>query len=227
MKCFPMFKLSTWNIRGLNELSKQKEVRNLFLSNGCSVCRVIETKVLAKNLAKVGSSVFGSWSWVSNNAACLGRTRIIVGWNQNEVNVNVVHQTNQVIHYLIDHHSCKKKLYCSFVYASNNDSERKCLWRDLCLHNSMVAGHSWLIIGDFNVSLNPEDSSHGSSSVTGPMQDFRTCVEEIEMEDINHSGCQFTWTQKIYAKEGQKGGDDVDRVMGNGEFFGKFPTAHA
>ena len=38
-------------------------------------------------------------------------------------------------------------------------------------------------MGDFNVD--PGDSSRGSSMVTRGMKDFRDCVNELELEDIN------------------------------------------
>lgn len=49
----PMFKLACWNIRGLNEAPKQKEVKNLIMESGCSICAIVETKVLTKNLDKM------------------------------------------------------------------------------------------------------------------------------------------------------------------------------
>ncbi|GJY25396.1 hypothetical protein Tco_0400122 [Tanacetum coccineum] len=57
------------------------------------------------------------------------------------------------------------------------------------------------------------------------MLEFKDCVSNIEVMDINSSGLHFTWNQK------PKGGGGIlrklDRIMGNLEFLDAFPGAHA
>ncbi|GJW09450.1 aspartic peptidase [Tanacetum coccineum] len=88
----------------------------------------------------------------------------------------------------------------------NKVSERRVLWSELGLHKQVVRGCPWILLGDFNVTLNLEDSHSGSY-------------------DINSSGLHFTWNQK------PKGGGGIlrklDRIMGNLEFLDAFLGAHA
>nr|GEZ63726.1 hypothetical protein [Tanacetum cinerariifolium] len=42
--------------------------------------------------------VFNHWDWTSNGVWCNKGTRIIMGWNHNDVDVVVIHQDDQVIH---------------------------------------------------------------------------------------------------------------------------------
>lgn len=74
-----MFSLAAWNIRGLNQNLKQKEVQEVVAANNLSICAVLETHVLNPKLQSICSYVFGSWNWMSNNQSGSRGTRIIVG----------------------------------------------------------------------------------------------------------------------------------------------------
>ena len=51
-------------------------------------------------------------------------------------------------------------------------------------------------MGDFNAALNIEDTFFGSSDINIAMREFRECVQNIEVVDVNSSGLHFTWNQK-------------------------------
>ncbi|GJV00076.1 protein LAZ1 [Tanacetum coccineum] len=89
----------------------------------------------------------------------------------------------------------------------------------------MVRDKPWVLIGDFNVALNMEDSFAGSSKLNNAMYDFKECVEKIEVLDVNSSGLHYTWNQK------PKGGGGIlkklDRIMANIEFVDTFPGSFA
>lgn len=57
-----MLKLGSWNIRGLNSLIKQREVKYFIRSNSLSFYAVLETHVVASKIDLVASTLFGSWS---------------------------------------------------------------------------------------------------------------------------------------------------------------------
>ncbi|GKE81574.1 putative reverse transcriptase domain-containing protein, partial [Tanacetum coccineum] len=69
----------------------------------------------------------------------------------------------------------------------------------------------WVILGDFNACLDPFERSSGCSKITTAMSDFRECVADIEVEDIDMNGLKFTWNKK----PGKVGGllNKLDRVM--------------
>ncbi|GJU75164.1 RNA-directed DNA polymerase, eukaryota, reverse transcriptase zinc-binding domain protein [Tanacetum coccineum] len=89
----------------------------------------------------------------------------------------------------------------------------------------VVQNSPWVLMGDFNVALNMEDVSSGSSMLNSPMSDFKDCVANIEVLDVNCSGLHYTWNQK------PKGSHVIlkklDRIMGNLGFVDKFLGAHA
>ncbi|KAK1414733.1 hypothetical protein QVD17_30484 [Tagetes erecta] len=70
--------------------------------------------------------------------------------------------------------------------------------------------------------LNRRDDSEGAST---PVKEFRECVNNIEVIDINSTGLQYTWTQK--PKRGIGILKKIDRVMGNLNFVDLFPYTSA
>lgn len=151
------------------------------------------------------NKVFRVWNLVLNNMMCVWRTWIIIGWNPSVVNVEVVEQTNQVVHCHVTHLLNHKRFLCSFFYASNNYIQRIKLWESIVCHKFWVNDRSWVIVGDFNVSLNPCDKHPGSSVVNREMSEFRECLNKGELEDMNQTELKFTWVQKLLASEPFKG----------------------
>lgn len=63
-----MIKIGTWNIRGLNNPLKQKEVRSVIFANKFSLMGVVETKVQDTNLQTTMDLCFPKdWKAVHNN----------------------------------------------------------------------------------------------------------------------------------------------------------------
>ncbi|GKE32773.1 hypothetical protein Tco_1452095 [Tanacetum coccineum] len=220
-----MFSLAAWNIRGLIRAPKQSEVRQVVNENNLSLCAILESHVDISTLSKICSKVFRSWDWTSNGRLCDTGCRIIIGWNMDVIDLVVLSQSSQVMHVQVRHKAMDKVLYCLFIYASNNPIARRELWADLAVHKQAVHGMSWVLMGDFNVALNLEDSHSGSSQMSSAMIDFKDCVSAIDIMDINCTGLHYTWNQK--PKSGSGILKKLDRVMGNLEFVDAFPGAHA
>ncbi|GJZ77263.1 hypothetical protein Tco_0641935 [Tanacetum coccineum] len=111
--------------------------------------------------------------------------------NKDVVDVMVIAQMAQVLHVKIKNKADNKVLFCSFVYASNSTIERHILWADLGLHKLVTRNMPWVLMGDFTVALNMEDVNSGSSVLSSPMCEFKDCVANIEVLDINRSYAVF------------------------------------
>ncbi|GJU76434.1 RNA-directed DNA polymerase, eukaryota, reverse transcriptase zinc-binding domain protein [Tanacetum coccineum] len=84
-------------------------------------------------------------------------------------------------------------------------------------------------MGNMNVTLDPNEHTAGGYSMTKDMQDFKDCVNSIEVEDIASSGLFYTWTKNLKkTKQGDNSGilKKLDRVMRNEAFVGEYPFAH-
>ncbi|XP_071695286.1 uncharacterized protein [Rutidosis leptorrhynchoides] len=175
-------------------------------------------------LSDICNSVFPSWNSISNNNVCASGTRIIVGWNPSEVRLMIVAMTDQVINCVVKTVEDKCECFLSFVYADNYYIKRRQLWNCLQYHNASIGRKPWSILGDFNVSLDIEESIASSSSCTLAMREFWECVKSINMADVNHSGFCYTWNQRPNSSSGIL--KKIDRVMVNDIFINSFTNAY-
>ncbi|GJR20092.1 hypothetical protein Tco_0968619 [Tanacetum coccineum] len=71
---------------------------------------------------------------VSHVSWCSKGTRIILGWNSNNVDINVVSQDDQAMHARVWIKADKKEVFCLFIYAHNRYSQHRALWENLGKH---------------------------------------------------------------------------------------------
>ncbi|KAJ0044739.1 hypothetical protein Pint_05274 [Pistacia integerrima] len=144
------------------------------------------------------------------------------GWNPSVLKVSLKGMTDQVIHALVEMINGGHAFHCSFIYATNNYLERRDLWAELGRFKSGIGDTSWMLLGDFNVTLSSDDSLGGLSTITRGMMEFRNCMEELEIEDVNSRGIFFTWIGKPHEDNGVL--KKLDRVMGNSSLLANFPS---
>ncbi|GKF65143.1 RNA-directed DNA polymerase, eukaryota, reverse transcriptase zinc-binding domain protein, partial [Tanacetum coccineum] len=149
------FKIASWNIRGISNELRQKEVM----------------KFIADDKLQPPTSC-----------------RIMIGWNANVVNVMLVHGSSQDMLCKIEDVQGKVKLFVDFDYASNSIPERRKLLSNLQISKRIVNNNSWIIIGDFNVTINPNEKSTGASVMTREMGEFCDAIQSLEIDDICSSG---------------------------------------
>ncbi|GJX20776.1 RNA-directed DNA polymerase, eukaryota, reverse transcriptase zinc-binding domain protein, partial [Tanacetum coccineum] len=199
---FPMIKLFSWNIKGLNNSPNQKQLIDLLHEGNYSIYALLETKVKKKNLNRVCSNVIGNWHWVSNNDVCVNGTGIIIGWDSQSVRVMVLSQTSQLMNLFVETMNGQQSFFCSFVYAHIRSSGRK------SLEGPCVA------------------QSAGSSSITSSMIDFRECLAKIGVDDLVRSGLRLTWN-KSPGRTTDGLLKKLDQVLSNFGFVEKFSNANA
>nr|GFA99512.1 RNA-directed DNA polymerase, eukaryota, reverse transcriptase zinc-binding domain protein [Tanacetum cinerariifolium] len=108
--------------------------------------------------------------------------------DRSEANIKVLNKTNQSIFCLVSAEQNNVKCFYTFVYAENDGSDIKELWKSLELDRRFDNGKPWCILGDMNVTLSTSEHSSGSSSVTIDMVKFNECINKIEVEDKCSSG---------------------------------------
>lgn len=217
-------KIMAWNVRGLNNIPNQDQVLQFIRDGNFSICCLLETHVYKGKLNKVGNKMYGQWDWISNNASCDGGTRIMLGWDPNSVKIMLLDQHAQALHCYIEPVNGQKGFHCSFVYGHHRMVPRRQLWKTLKMHKKVVKDAPWLLMGDFNATLDPKEHSAGPSNITTSMSEFLECVSDIEVDDIGWSGLRYTWNQAPGRTDGIL--KKLDRVMGNAEFMANLPSAH-
>ncbi|PWA38075.1 RNA-directed DNA polymerase, eukaryota, Reverse transcriptase zinc-binding domain protein [Artemisia annua] len=99
----------------MNQSPKQNEVRQVIVENQLSICATLESHVSNSRLQELCMRVFKGWDWTSNGSFCSSGSRIILGWNVEAVDLNVIAMTDQVVHTFNRFKADKKELFCSFV----------------------------------------------------------------------------------------------------------------
>nr|GEW67837.1 hypothetical protein [Tanacetum cinerariifolium] len=117
----------------------------------------------------------------------IGMCAVVETQDSNVIGADLISQSDQVMHFTLNFVHDHRKQFVSFVYAHNLERDRKPLWENLKDHNKVVNGGSWVILGDFNAMLNSEDCCNSFSVRDKDMDDFRRCLEALDLEDIaNH-----------------------------------------
>ena len=109
------FNIGVWNIRGLNTVEKQIEVKNLISREKLKVCAILETRLRSKKLQNTCDKVFQGWEWTSNMMCCTKGCRIALGWDDNEVSIQVLNKSSQSIFYVISADQYNIKCFYTFV----------------------------------------------------------------------------------------------------------------
>ncbi|GJY80757.1 hypothetical protein Tco_0493508 [Tanacetum coccineum] len=122
------------------------------------------------NILNTEASTPAYKKWISNGSICSKGSRIILGWNDDIVDVMIMAQTNQVMHVQINIRADNKALFYSFIYADNYYVDRRALWNILTAHSLYDADKPWAL---------------------------RECVQKMEVVDVNAIGLYFTWNQKM------------------------------
>lgn len=212
-----MVSIASWNIRGLNSLIKQTEVKNLLQENKITVLGLLETKVKAVNCDRVMRNI-SDWRWISNhNSSYNGRVMVL--WDSRKIELKEVQQGEQYIHCFLTVSDTGQRFYCTFLYACNTDRERGCLWQALY----SIAGQMnspWVVLGDFNTCPRYDERWMGGVTVQMDTTELETVITECDLADLRYSGVFLTWCNKregderMYAK--------LDRILVNGQWIQEY-----
>ncbi|KAK4721168.1 hypothetical protein R3W88_011401 [Solanum pinnatisectum] len=123
---------------------------------------------------------------------------------------------NQLIHCRIEEIGTDVNCYLSLVYGYNTGDKRKELWvnlKDLTIRMTVP----WLICGDFNAFLYPEDRLYGNPVQPTEIADFSNCLHDLSLNELSWKGEYYTWTNR------QKGSNRIcnriDMALGNFEWM--------
>ncbi|GJU74803.1 RNA-directed DNA polymerase, eukaryota, reverse transcriptase zinc-binding domain protein [Tanacetum coccineum] len=134
--------------------------------------------------------------------ACNRGCRIMIGWDSDKIQCTVIHASDQAVLCLVEVISTKEKLLCTFIYAENDGRLKRKLWADLNVYKSICSSNPWVMMGDLN--------------------DY---VNAIKVEDVCSTRLHYTWTKSLL-NPNTSVLKNIDRVMGNEDFFEAHSMAH-
>ena len=217
-------KIASWNVRGLNGEDRQRVVNKWLRNLGYSVVALLETHVQDENYLEVVQKVSQGRRF-ENNYSEVNGGRIFILWDP-LISVITYWKSEQMIVCGIFDPRSGKSCTVAFVYAHNTEIQRRDLWADLVRISShpLVVTSPFLVMGDFNQILTA-DEHFSLVNYTLPvrgMADFRDCLEESNLSDLEIRGVFFSWSNKrpedlIIRK--------LDRALGNERWRELFPEA--
>ncbi|KAF9663050.1 hypothetical protein SADUNF_Sadunf18G0117900 [Salix dunnii] len=145
---------------------------------------LLETKVSQNNLPLVESKLnLQGWKFLSNifdENPC----RIFVGWNSQYFNLSLVHSTAQWVTCEAVFLTTGETLVVTFVYGSNTPAGRKPLWDYIVNAGHLFSSRPWLILGDFNAVMQPEQRSGGDSRWHNYHEDFCMATHQAQITSL-------------------------------------------
>lgn len=114
--------------------------------------------------------------------------------------------TNHVFHFTV-------------VYGFNTLAERKPLWKDLI--SFADPGTPWLVFGDFNAVLSPDDRYNGAAISDYEVRDFADCLLDAGLAELTSKGHFYSWSSK--GQGSKRVSSRIDRCFANGLWFSAFP----
>ena len=179
---------------GLNDPSKQREVKKLIRDQTADLVYLVETKVRDRNGLQIKEALFPNWGFLNNyDNHELGR--IWVCWNTNIFHVLMVLKADQVIHWEVVFLSNSAKWEVPFVYGAYCGFKRQELWQAISGLQWRTRDRSWVVLGDFNVV---KDSSErfGGLGHPGFEAEFANWMGVQGLFDHPYIGVLFSWNNK-------------------------------
>ena len=185
-------KLISWNVRGLNEVDKRLQIRNLLLSWKADIVCLQETKLewITRGIVRsIWSCPYVDWLYLGSDGASGG---ILLIWNS-----RVVEKVEEAVgHFSV---SCKfKNVGDQFewaftgVYGPNLNNRRRLMWEEL---TGLISWWDlpWCLGGDFNIIRFPSERL-GAASFSKAMYRFSDFVSLHGLMDIHMEGGLYTWS---------------------------------
>ncbi|XP_070020740.1 uncharacterized protein [Nicotiana sylvestris] len=132
-------------------------------------------------------------------------------WNPNKLDFKLISMTNQVIHGAVKSSNIPVEFYFSAIYGQYTMEDRRSLWLHLRDIANGIQG-PWLVMGDFNTILRPEDRVNGNVVTDAEARDFNDFIVDTGMGELKTVGRNFTWTNShIFSR--------IDWAIGNAEWM--------
>ncbi|KAF5474951.1 hypothetical protein F2P56_006803 [Juglans regia] len=199
-----------WNIRGIG--TSKKRLRSLV--------RVHKPSVLFLAEPFRDNSHLSYWRNYFSFSECLSNAdkegKIWCFWIAG-LRVEVMGGSNQFISLMIN-----STVLISVVYAKCRYLERRVLWEDLLVFNTLQLPH--VILGDFNIVRNDSERRGGCPRLLTAMDDFCSFIDNGGLVELPFLRNKYSWCN------GQTGmarsWAQLDRSLCNLKFLEAFPSVH-
>lgn len=198
-----------WNIRGLGNKASLAALLKYVHCYKLRMVAILEPKIPLSKADKIRRTLNFD-NVVGNDKE---QSNIWLFWNEDN-KINVVDYHCQYLTIRITEGN-NDPCFITYVYASCNRNTRRDLFESLYRFGNGIAS-PWLIKGDFNCVLSPNDKVGGTMHFLNSMTDFQGFVASLGLRDAGYKGTKYTWTNKQSGSSFIKA--RLDRVLLNTEW---------
>jgi hypothetical protein len=202
------YSLFSWNVRGLNSLAKQEEVRQVINLHKPLVVSLQETR-LAENTIPMINNIMGPM--FSSNfrylPAEVTRGRILLTCKDDGYQFTDILIKCYTISVTVVDSRTNSQWTLAGVYGPQEDFDKRLFLRELWSIKDL-ARPTWLVMGDFNLIYLDQDKSNGRLN-RRMMTRFTITLNHMEVREVPLLGRCFTWSNDHASPTMSK----IDRVF--------------
>ncbi|XP_019255064.1 PREDICTED: uncharacterized protein LOC109233643 [Nicotiana attenuata] len=210
-----MMNIIVWNVRGMNKVYKQKELKTFIRENKVVLIAVLENRVKETKAESIIKKIFNNWRWIANYSQA-PRGRIWIAWDQKKVDFEGYKMHQQYIIGEVTERQNGNKFRFGAVYGMHTIQDRKRLWEDM--EKAIVgATDPCVLMGDYNTILTSEDRAQGTQVQEFEVKDFKVFIWRNGLTELKRVGRKYTWTNNhVHSK--------IDRILVNAARIQKWPV---
>ena len=179
--------LASWNVRGVNEPHKQKEVSSLIRKHSISLLGLNETRTQSSKHLSIIHAICPSWRYFTNYSSNPSG-RIWIMWDPSLLDVQILASSDQVIHIQAQDIQNQSTMMVSFIYGYNDYILHRELWASIRSFSYTIGTDPWLVLGDFNIVRFGDEKLGGDTSCPNYMEDLNLCCYDAGLEDLKSLG---------------------------------------
>ncbi|TYG80510.1 hypothetical protein ES288_D02G221900v1 [Gossypium darwinii] len=181
-------KFMCWNCRGLGNLAKIRELKQLLVANNPDLIFLSETKMSANEFQRVQNKCRWQNGLTVNSEGRSGGLALM--WRDG-MNVSIQNYSKHHIDSMVKLDN-NKTIRVTGFYGHANPNHRSSSW-DILRRVGESVREEWVVGGDFNAILNDAEKEGGRKRVRGQMNEFKDVMDDMALVDIKPDSGWFTW----------------------------------
>ena len=182
----------SWNVRGLNNIPRQKVVRRLIESQSPDVVFIEETKLTMDGLANCASWIWPQGSWQGVGALNSSRG-VACFWNPRKISPLWWISSRSSISLVVSCSETGERCLLSNIYAPTDFIGKSHLWAHIKFIQSLDPYLPWIMVGDFNVVTSLDEKWGGLARLDPSSNLIRDMIGSLNLIDVKPNNGVFTW----------------------------------
>jgi exonuclease III len=190
-----MMKIITWNIRGLNDRSKQRILRDCIKEESPDILMLQEMKCAGMEAETIFQRIWKGCNYIQTDSSGASGGLAIL-WNPNHTILSGPFSTIGTLSAHFEIIGSNQEGTITNVYGPQGQQEKIKFMERLARVKSLATTPNWILGGDFNMIMSLEEKTGGSKRLEQDSGKFRTLPEQLKLVDIENNNGTFTWSNR-------------------------------